>query len=463
MLRKTILVITAAVLVLSLCACQPNPGSDIVIQKDGDLPEATGNGGDSIGGYTAPAEWKEDISYDNSAIKIKMDAAVEYPAAPKMSSYECSGAVFSQETLDTMIAEFFGDATIYDGDAPQTKEEIQEQILSLQLDIENIRNGNSDSIVDPDFMEEWVKELQEELPDAPDTVEKTPVVTTIADMEPDEYGIKGFYGRAEVPEKGTWHINMLLQNPKTSGPSVYISQDRFYLLDTVDSEEANQDKSPTREEAARQAEALLDRFGITGMHLFSTRFAKQTTGGGDAEESDTYGYNLTYVRDVDGITCLDWVAYAAASSSDATEAAPEGGQFSRMPINECIKIGITKNGINHFSWEGHFDVGEKITDNVALLPFDEIQSSFKDYMLFTYSYLDDPDIIQEIKDPEKYQTMYVYSVKLGYAVTAVKDNPNRMMLTPVWNFYSYWMDENGVKEYNWQPCMSINAANGGTV
>lgn len=464
-MKKIIFILIAVFLMaVPLSACQESPKSDIVVQKGSETKEAAPDSSGSISKYSAPSDWKEDISYDKSVLKIKMDAPIDVPSAQKLPSYECKDAEFSQGTLDSIISEFFGNAPIYDANAPQSKAEIQQQILDLELDIQKAENGEPDTngnpIADPDFLKDWVKELKEDIKKAPDSVEKSQIDTNISALKPDKFGTLGFYGKADVPGKGTWLINLMLQNPKTSGSGINISHDKLYLLDTKDNEEENKDKSPTKDEAAEMAEALLKQLGITNMHLFSADFAKQTTGGGDAEASNTYGYNLTFVRDVDGITCLDRTMHAAPPSSTQSSIGSDTRQYSRMAAPESIEIGITKNGIDHFDWTGHYDLGTKITDNVDLVPFDQIKEAFKKDMLFTYSYLDDPGIVKDMKEPEKYQTMYVYKIKLGYAVTAVKNDPNNMMLTPVWNFYSYWVDKNGIKEYDWQPCMSINATDG---
>ena len=472
-MKKIMFLLTAAVIMItSLSACQPNPESDIVVQKDEVIKEAASDSSVSISSYSAPSNWMEDISYDKSAMKVKMNAAIECPSVQKFSSYKCSEAVLSQETLDALITEFCGSTPIYNADGPRSKEDIQKQILDLQLDIENAQNGRPDSngnpIADPSFLKEWVKELKGELKTAPDSVKKTRIDTKLSELKPDKFDTTGFYGQAAVPGRGTVLISLMTRNPKSSGLSIYIDHDKSYLLKTLDNEEENQSKSLTREEATQKADALLKKIGIANMHLGSTQFAKLTTGGGDAETSNVYGYILTYVRDVDGITCFDSINYVrdvdGITRFDSTTAAGRNSaQYAKIPANEYIEIGVTKNGIVHFNWTGNYDLGDKITDNVALLPFDDIEEAFKKNMLFAHSYLDDPSIMKDMKEPAKYLTFYVYSIKLGYSVANVKNDPNHMEIIPVWNFYCYRVDKNGVKDYDPMPCMTINAADGGLI
>lgn len=398
-MKKIITILMAGVMTFSIVGCQPTPKEDIVKQKEEGVKEVNSLGGEdvlsgdelAIGNYEAPENWQEEIQFDNSSMKINIDATIEYPKVSTMPSYIVNEkAGLPQETIDALIAEFFGSEPIYNRNKPKTKSEIQQEILDTQLAIQEIRNGNSNSIADPEFMEEMVKEMQEELKTAP--------VLSI------------------------YH------------------------------EELNASKSISREEAIHEARALLDRLGIQDMVLDQVVFAKVTTGGGDGEASDTYGYNAYFVHEIDGIPSHGNVVNTASLTSEDVY---HGGTSY-----ESLSIGVTKEGIFDFSWNGHFEVGEKEVENVALLPFEEIQEVFAQSMHFAHGYLDDPDIMQYMKEPEKERTFYIHRVKLGYAKAAVKNEPGVYRLVPVWNFYTYHVDKNGVKDYDTWACMSINAMDG---
>lgn len=450
-MRKSLILLVFAAVVFTAAACQPNPEGDIVVQKeDGVIELKESDGAVGIADYEAPESWKEEATFDNSSIQINIDAKIEYPDVSTVPSYIVDEkAGLPQEVIDALIGEFFGTAKIYSSDKPRTKAELQQEILDMQLAIQKTKN-DPDAIGEPEFMQEMVEEMQEELKTAPETVDADPLEIDANKIQKD--GSVMLDGIADVPGRGKMSLFYAFNTNRSTASMLCISSSKEYLLKTLDNEDLNASKSIAREEAIAEAKSLLERVGIRDMKFEHAEFAKLTKGGGDKEKSGTYGYIVHFVHEVDGIPAHSNVVQTASLLSQ--------DEYKRKVSYEYLSIGVTKDGVLDFSWFGHFETGKKEAKNVALLPFEEIQKVFAQYMLYAHSYLDDPETVKYIKELEKERTFYVHSIKLGYGKSAVKDQPGVYRLVPVWNFYAYKVDKNGVKDYDNWACMSIDAATG---
>lgn len=460
-MKRSLILLMSILMIFSVTACQSTLVEDIVVQKEGGIKEveeidtdhAEGDlTKDSIADYEVPESWKEEIQFDNLSMKINIDAKIEFPDVNAIPSYIVNEkAGLPQETIDALIDEFFGSATIYSKEKPRTKAELQQEILDMQLSIQEAKN-DPDSMGDPAFMEELVKEYQEELKTAPDTVEDAPLEIDVNKTDKD--GSVMFNGIVDVPRRGDMNFVYAFNTGRSTAPMLDINPEGKYLVKTLDSEELNAPKSISRKKAIDEAQSLLDRIGIKDMVLEGADFAEIMETGGNTAGSGTYGYIVNFVHEIDGIPSHSNVVQTASLIHMSQE------NYTKDMFYEFLSVKVTKDDILGLTWHGHFEPDKKEVENIALLPFEDIQKEFAQYMLYTHSYLDDPETMRFIKEPEKERTFHVHSIKLGYAKSPVKNEPGVYQLIPVWNFYAYKVDRNGVKDYDYGPCMSINAADG---
>lgn len=497
--------ILAVALMTMLCACQESPESDIIDQKSGDTVQtaASSDGVDSIKNYDAPDSWQEDVTYDNSDIKLAIDAQIETPDVQKLSTYKIDeSAGISQERVDFLIDEFFGDADVYDANKEMTKSEIEDMILRLKQQkaeaaVETddggaggrmsiaIQGGGGDQpevITDrSQIFDRMIESYEEMLTTAPETVEDKLLTASV-----DETGVDfvSFSGTGLVDGKGTYSVSYMASKKNNIAPTLSISNSEYRLNETEDSEEQNAENAPTREEAIALAEELVQKLGLTGMVISNVTFAEQVVSGdmfsgfNGSESTGSYGYIIEFSKQVDSIACIGSDNFRGGNIS-AGRGSFSGGMggsvmssgavrttmasVNRSMSNESLTIGVTKNGIEEISWNGYFEVSDVMTEDVALLSFKEIQELFRKNMELSYTTTETEGFDQFFTMNNISDTYNIYKAVLCYTKTTIKNDSDNSMLIPVWAFYSYQVDENGTSRYNNSPVMLINAIDGSVI
>lgn len=176
------------------------------------------------------------------------------------------------------------------------------------------------------------------------------------------------------------------------------------------------------EVAKEQADQLIQDLNIANMQLNGEYIASECIG--SELNNDEQCYVFIYTRNVDGIP----FTYAYSHAGDTTTA--DALYIAPIP-QETIEIYINDTGIVEFTWSNKYVETDYVSNNVKLLPFEEVRRVFLQQMKMEghgrNNWYGNNGTISD--------TINVYRSSLGMMVTLDKDNPNTYLAVPVWDFF----------------------------
>lgn len=179
--------------------------------------------------------------------------------------------------------------------------------------------------------------------------------------------------------------------------------------------------SLSQEEAEAQAQALLEKLGLTGFSLEQGGLYTEFIGlkGGWDSASLPYGvyYILQYCRDIDGVRLTQ------SSGGKFAEGYGNDGQYNKqMWPGEYIEFRINDSGIVGFDYLAPLQVTETVVDSATLMPFDQIKDTFEQMLPVTLASTDFQKVAQ------------IDRVRLSYSRISEKDSFDTGLVVPVWSF-----------------------------
>ena len=228
------------------------------------------------------------------------------------------------------------------------------------------------------------------------------------------------------------------------GVSVFFPA-RAPYLETVE-ETPDPDKKLSKQtltwgEATAMAEAFIGQV--------SSEFTLSWIGQCAGEGTDRRAYAFQFSRVIDGVP----VTYTSHSVNGASA---DEQQYSSPPKTEVISCAIDQERIVGVHWDNPWEIGEVISEDVNLLPFDKIMEVFGAIA---------PLSIQNMENENqavggKSNRWEIKEIRLGYMPVLRKDNSGEWELRPVWDFI-------GVRSfaheyYNWpgNSALTIDAIDG---
>ena len=408
------------IVAFSFCiACQPTPAGDVVVNKgEGGASYTIQQGVVPTARYTAPQNWTESIQgHQNTTYEI--NASITIPDVDMFPVTEVRPRMFSREELADIAESLFPDctATLYDP-AQMTKADIQAMI-----------NGNLDNIANvdkyhPEFnaqqREEYIARHEEsilywekEYQTAPEEFPKVSV-DSIADVIGGEKWVYDFEFKDAIRTQGSITLNI---TPKSEWDvrlaklivSFNASRKPRWKADNID--------ILNFDEVRRVAEDFVDRVNLPE-YKFSCIY-RDTLALGDASVAiftKTYGnVAVNYIREY-------------ASRVNKSES------YDLDWSTEYLFVPVSRWGIASFVWESVSDSGKVLNENVALLPFSDIQAQARK----AFSYVSLPDIFTS--STKLASRAIVTEIRLGMMVVKTQDSASGYMAIPVWDFYGYWYD-----------------------
>ena len=168
------------------------------------------------------------------------------------------------------------------------------------------------------------------------------------------------------------------------------------------------------------------------------------------------GYLLRYMREQDGlltIDCGDGAAVHPDNPPDYTPPWPE----------EYIEIFVDQNGVQMFCWDSPAEVTEIVSNNVALLPFDQFHQRIKAQLKYKFIWMDEAGY-------EMKTEVEVTRIVLGLAMISIKDNTEEALLVPAWYVLYDQFDDYGDEDRNsqgysmvYEDALVINAIDGSII
>lgn len=458
-------------------ACQPTPETPPVIHRIEDVPkEAIIEPADTSPApvrdaiapavYSAAEHWKETIK-KNEFLSIEADVDILMPEAAAYPVERLERVVLTQEKVDELIAYFTEPGTkFYTGENVKLKSEYEEDIVRLKQSLQKVLNGGDGE--DPEAIRSYIKEAERKMAQAPESYNYTyvqPIFTYMTDYETGkprlEYGENSISVAIEWPDgkhsgyisasryaKGkqtssgfsfsnfnggwdqesyfTWYDEELkwqMENPPrwAENDGGEWEKDMKRQREFVDAGLARmQTNTMDLDVAKEKAISLLNELGIHGMQLESCEkamFSRER----DAE-NEVYtvpACYVTFTRECGGIPATERSGGSFSGDQDYSE-------LYCAPFHlESTSVLISEAGVERFGWGNMARPVERIAENTALMPLDQIKQCILNYVYFMdAAWLDGQRGAISIN---------IQEMRLVTTYINAKDDPERVLIVPAWH------------------------------
>jgi hypothetical protein len=371
-------------------ACQPTPTDPVVVDRREFQEKVEQAAPASV--YDAPSTWRETLDMRSSSATVEIDAAVRVPGVTSYPAYRVEQIAFSNETVQAMLDCFVRSNNAVALTEP-TKGDINKQILIAR------KNGR----------DSWADSLEEDLDKAPESAPMEPIKdwTLTSDRQQ-------IYGGMELSE-GEYATILLSANTVGYDNGLVWEESSLRLNGQTVGE-----VGITEEAAITSAKSMLGSFGLTDVVVYSIEKALAYPMDGYWFAADTEvplwkGYSIRFVRTIGGISARD--------DEGVTESDGDEYEYTAPFYIENIQMGVDEGGsVQWFSWTNPTRLTEKVSDNVILLPFEEVQEKVRKLLFFTYAY--------------RYDAITVKRVEMKMTMIGIKDRPGEAMYVPAWFIYS---------------------------
>lgn len=187
-------------------------------------------------------------------------------------------------------------------------------------------------------------------------------------------------------------------------------------------------------------------FADAEAHLLSSDFALSQYGQLNQKFGGTQYYGLKYTRKINGIPVNpDLFRGVGGDSSDYTSG------------TECVWITVNDDGVCGIHYVNPTQMGEVVTENVELLPFQDIMDVFEKVSMLSIKHL-------EIYDNLVENVMDIRKIRFGYMAVKQSESIGGYRYIPVWDFYGVhypvYEDNQYYPESCDDPVFTINAVDG---
>ena len=473
---KRLFAVFLIAMLLMVAGCQKTPEEPIVVQKDTDRlierVEASETEKSNLSlrdRYGIPERFEISLEGVTGNMSVTAETEIDVPEGNVLPMYRVMLTNFSQETVSKLFDALCGDYEMMETPQEMTKKEIAEEIISLKKMINDPEYQEQ-----PDVIEEYrerMKNLEQEYAKAPDTSEMVPCDGAIKTFVIDDYITLKSAFESEGVRAYSRECSFVVDNgrtdePITAGNLSFMMEEKALNFNYAESiadekvipEVAEGKLSITPDDARKLGQDFLDRLGLEMKVGEIFLMHDENVVGSDAalQKAEHYAYKLNCERVVNGAAC----AYTAGATNYESQMTEVDEYNAYMPTwrYERMDMLIDDDGIIHFDWDSPLTVGEEISENVELLPYEKIKSIFEKMMLIKY-------------EAEFYEwNQAVNAVHLEYKIDRVElclqriaepDSIYTGLLVPAWNFYGgheyMQLDDNPV------PLLSINAIDGSII
>jgi dsDNA-binding SOS-regulon protein len=427
-MKKTIALMVLATIFMT--ACQPTPEREVVINKnEGVFEEALKATQTSTpeqkASPTAEPEndndserWKDYFEKYDGKLKFTIDAEIitydaqSYPVA-KIKPY-----YVPIEQANKIIEVLYGTLDVSLATSVKTKDEIQEMISQLELEIKECDKEKEAERYG--LMKDSLKELYELLEATPETGENNKY-----SGEYDVFITDGSEQRSIMLRENSKSLCLYMTiNPrKGNGYTLDIefgNMGREYRAYTDENTgKISFDENPVlKTDEAKDARMAADEFladiGIENMVLSDMQMRIYNDAAGE-----TNSYAMHYSKVFPGTAIPILSNYGGlASTMDA--------EYMDVFNPERMMVEIRGDEIIGFEWYSAYEIESILNENIELLPFEEIMANAQSQLAVKYA---------DVNDSDAGTHFYVDKVELSYVVQPIKDTVYEYMLVPAWSFY----------------------------
>ncbi|MEN6339006.1 MAG: DUF6034 family protein [Clostridiaceae bacterium] len=486
-MRTKLLLGIALTAALFLTACQPMPESDVVVEKDIDrmLASALENQESSNTAKTlaqkidAPGSYTESFTTENGKTAFQIDANVVLPESNAVPVIRVTKHVFTQEEADLMLGLFLGEDALYTIPNAMTKEQMEEKLIeyygmrdgSIPIDVDGEDSGNVDRL------NEIIASYEQALLEAEDTP-----VRVLASREFEtpkgaaDSSAQKIEGVAETNQTDVYFSVANCYPLPNMVKAIYIKADTvtgvtfnntapYYGLSDPDSPIVPEGFSLTKEEAMAVADGALKTLGIEDMACVAASYAVMPNnaqpGGAlwfgktfSSQEAKDFhwAYKMQYAR------CYSNVPVTITKDNGTGVADEE--QYAEPWEYEKLEIIVDESGIVSFLYQSPYEVVETVTDDAALLPFQDVQSILPAMLQASYAWLaESNDIVSA--------AVNISEIRLGLMRITEPNLRDQGLLVPVWDFFGSIAitDSSGNTHFftKYDSLLTINAIDGSTI
>lgn len=194
-------------------------------------------------------------------------------------------------------------------------------------------------------------------------------------------------------------------------------------MSSLTEEEALSLAGITQQEARELAKEKVAELGIPGMEEALVQLGIHTDLHGDEFTTDNAGWLVNFTRTIDGIP--------------VTYTGEQGGAYEDMESEfdtwgyEWLQVAVNRDGIQMAQCYNIYDIGERTTENVQLISFDEVSQIFRQMILMQSADLD--------SETREYQ---IDRITFGYTRIYDPATDSRSgVLVPAWDFFGSYREK----------------------
>jgi|GEM_PF-6542751 len=448
-LKQFIFIVFEVGFIFFCAACQATPEEAVVQSKTGEeFEEAIQKTAEEVKSETTEVQHiTKMITNDTKTTTIEVDADVILPQVNKIPVAEVGKGRISQEQLDRVIDTLIGDGEMYDPSIV-TREKLEAKIVrikkeALDMDSDLAQSNFITNMTDLQaYADERIKEIQEQMADAPSETEIDPTITNLA-VSTNSASIYVDDGK----EYDAWirYWNTLDSAEPGWGKSQgfeYINYGKINCDRRLDPRYADEIDEPADEtEAYKNAlmavTTLMEKMQMPDIilsHSFITSDPSDLSNGESGERiyyPDKEYYVFIYSRTLNDVP----IASAFYSGGKLTEEEhklkdKEAADFSDRISNEIIEVWLDGDDVVQFFWKMPLGIESIINDNVQIsVGVEEAVEAMAKNLMLTYNkqrYGADAavDIVIDID-----------RIELNLACLKVKNKAEEYIISPVWDFY----------------------------
>ncbi len=420
---------------LLLCACQPTPAEEIVVNKgDGTLEEAVAAEALPPARYEAPETLRLD-PFGTETFEVVVDAEVSVPNVEQYPIVEVTPRTITADWARDMMNRMADGRTMYSyrTEVPTTKEQIEAEIALLQQQLANPDDylvAGMDEQARAEAERQWREQLEawEALyQEAPDTFERREV-----DLSDAAFQTRlEFSGAVESGKKRETYLTVTAWYGGPGGSVEYNN-----LVDGIglpfnfdmDSDLTDlNDITITVEEAVQMGLDYLAQLGETDFAPAMIVAGYCDPGGDDPGPLKGWPqcYQIQFTRNVAGVssTYREQHYDLLLPGSDGKE------RYAPYYPQESIEIDVRDSGVTYLYWSTPSMLGRTLNENVALLPFEQIVERFCDQILYNAT----PAIGEN--DAVIKKTLCIDRIELGMVRALQRGSADHWVMVPAWTFF----------------------------
>ena len=405
-MKRCISVLAFLMIVTTISACQKTPENEAVVGKITQESQAD-QGGETRNPFLVPEAW-EDSFVINDSLTVNVDATINIHGMTTYPVVRVAPGNFSAETVERVVQFFADGIPLHDQARPKTKSELTDDLIQFKQDA---YNGDMDMGSEEDI-QQAIANYEEGIRNAPESVEEGVV----------DYSLEDIHAEFDLGHSDSAVISVINRLDEKTETQFFYNNGLAradFMFDNIPEDKVKMNK----DDAISQCDALLRDLAISDF-----AFSRAVVGTKYKDEADlagnaSYCYILYYTRaNYDIFVQKD---FTGIDGDFFKEEFDSGSAFAQHWPSEEMVICVDEDGIFEFRWEHFTEVKTAVTEDVALLSFEQIQERFVQQMKYTYAWEEDEGIMR---------TYDIAYITMSYMKIKERDSSD-YLLVPVWDFY----------------------------